>query len=338
MKVAFFSAKPYDIEYFRKVNSDYGHQIKYFEANLNADTAYLSNGYDAICPFVNDTLSAEVIDILAQNGVQLIALRSAGFNHVDLEHAKAKGMRIMRVPDYSPYAVAEHALALILTLNRKTHKAYNRVREGNFSLDRLVGFDLHNKTVGIVGTGKIGRTFARIIKGFGTRVIAYDKYPSDQAREIGVEYVEFNELLQQANIISLHCPLTPETFQIINKDTLELMKTGAMLINTSRGKLINSEDVLNALKSKKLGYLGIDVYAQEENLFFEDLSEMLIEDETISLLMTYPNVLITSHQAFLTKEALNGIAEKTLQNISDFEAGRESPNEVKPEQVKAKGA
>lgn len=335
MRIALYSTKPYDKEYFQWVNESFNHEIKFFEANLNADTAYLSSGFDAICPFVNDTLDAQVIDILAANGVKLIALRSAGFNHVDLEHASKKGLRIMRVPDYSPYAVAEHTLALILTLNRKTHKAYNRVREGNFSLDRLVGFDLHRKTVGVIGTGKIGRTFARIIKGFGTRVIAYDKFPSDQAREIGVEYVEFDELLEQSDIISLHCPLTPETYQIINKDALDKMKTGAMLINTSRGKLINSEDVLEALKSKKLGYLGIDVYAQEENLFFEDLSEILIQDETISLLLTYPNVLITSHQAFLTKEALQKIAEKTLQNLTDFAEGNESPNEVKPEKVKA---
>ena len=336
MKIAFFSTKSYDCEYFNAVNKEYHHEIKYFTSYLNADTANLSQGYDAVCAFVNDTLDKATIDILAENNVKLIALRAAGFNNVDIAHAAEKNITVMRVPDYSPYAVAEHTLALILTLNRKTHKAYNRVREGNFSLDRLEGFDLHGKTVGVIGTGKIGKVFANMMQSLGTYVVAYDKYPSDELKQNGITYLTLDELLATSDIVSLHCPLTPETYQIINKNTLAQMKTGAMLINTSRGTLINSEDVLDSLRNKKLGYLGIDVYSQEENLFFEDLSEMVLEDETISLLMTFPNVLVTSHQAFFTKEALTKIAVKTLQNVTDFGKGAESPNEVKPDVYKSK--
>lgn len=328
MKIAFFSTKSYDREYFNRANSSSGIELDYFESSLNPKTAKLLKDYDAVCAFVNDDLGRETLSELSQNGIGLVALRCAGFNQVDLHAAEESGIRVMRVPAYSPHAVAEHAVALILALSRKTHKAYNRVRDSNFSLERLVGFDLNRKTVGVIGTGKIGKVFAEIMTGFNCTVLAYDPYPSEELKNKGVTYGELDMILKASDIISLHCPLTPETHRIINSESLAMMKQGAMLINTSRGKLINTEDVIHSLREKHLGYLGIDVYAEEEKLFFRDLSERIIDDESIMQLISFPNVLITAHQAFLTHEALTEIAETTLQNIQDYRDGRQSNNTV----------
>lgn len=326
MKIAVFSTKSYDKDYLDRFNNS--HQFTYFEAPLNRKTASLAKDHGGVCVFVNDKLDAEVIQSLAQSGTKLIVLRCAGFNNVDLEAAKAFGVSVKRVPAYSPEAVAEHALALILTLARKTHKAYNRVRESNFSLERLNGFNIHGKTVGVVGTGKIGAAFCHIIKGFGTRVLAYDVTTSEELSSLGVQYVSLDELMASCDIISLHCPLNPATQYIVNKDTIELMKPGVMIINTSRGGLINTRDVLDALKQGKIGYLGIDVYEQEENLFFRDLSESILQDDLIARLISFPNVLITSHQGFFTNEALEQIASVTIRNITDYENAVINGNEV----------
>ena len=291
-------------------------------------TVNLTKGYDAVCVFVNDRLNAEVIAALKENDVKLIALRCAGFNNVDLEAAKEHGIKVVRVPAYSPNAVAEHAVALILTLNRKTHKAYNRVREGNFSLERLTGFDLYGKTVGAIGTGKIGQVFCNIMLGFGCRVLAFDLMEDKELASKGVEYLPLIDLLQQSDIISLHCPLNDQTRHIINKETIPMMKEGAMLINTSRGGLIDTVDVIEGLKSGRIGYVGLDVYEQEEKLFFKDLSENIIQDDLIMRLLSFPNVLITSHQGFFTEEALIQIAQTTLDNIDAFETGLPLENAV----------
>lgn len=328
MKVALFSSKSYDKESFKKYNTFDNISITYFEAPLNQDTVNLTKDYQAVCVFVNDHLNAETLEKLALNGVKLIALRCAGFNNVDIKKAVELGIKVMRVPAYSPEAIAEHALALILTLNRKTHKAFNRIREGNFSLEGLTGFNLYEKTVGIVGTGKTGFAFARIMLGMGCKVIAYDKFPSDALKEMGVIYCSFDELLKISDIISLHCPLTPETHHLFDKRAFRKMKTGAMLINTSRGAVIDTRDSIEALKNHKLGYLAIDVYEQEEKLFFRDLSESILQDDTIARLTTFPNVLITAHQGFFTHEALGQIATVTLHNINDFSQGKSSNNEV----------
>jgi len=329
MKVAVFSTKSYDKEYLDRFNENEKHQLSYFDASLHMGTAVLAKGYDAVCLFVNDKADKETIQQLAANGIKLIALRSAGFNNVDLAAAKENNIKVVRVPAYSPEAVAEHAVALILTLNRKTHKAYNRIRENNFSLEKLTGFNLHGKTTGVIGTGKIGRAFVRIMLGFGCRVIAFDKYPSDEMKAAGVVYVSLDELLQQSDIISLHCPLLPETHHLLNKKAFDKIKKGVMLINTSRGAVIDTKDAIDALTEGQLGYLGIDVYEQEENLFFKDLSESIVPDETITRLIGFPNVLITSHQGFFTKEALEQIATVTLKNISCFEKGLPLENEVR---------
>jgi D-lactate dehydrogenase len=335
MKVSVFSTKSYDKEYLDKANSNNEHELVYFESALSDKTAKLAEGFDAVCVFVNDQLTREVIEILARLKIRLIVLRCAGFNNVDIESAFNHNITVLRVPAYSPHAVAEHAVALILALNRKTHKAYNRVREGNFSIERLAGFDIAGKTTGVVGTGKIGATFARIMQGFGCNVIAYDIYPNQSLVETGVDYLSLEEVFRSSDIISLHCPLTPETFQIINRKTLKIMKKGAMLINTSRGKLVDTEAVIDALRAEKLGYLGIDVYEQEENLFFKDLSEIIIPDDKISRLMAFPNVLVTAHQAYFTDNALTQIAHTTLTNMTDFEKGiTNKHNEVKLEMVK----
>jgi len=326
MKIAFFSTQPYDKEYFERYNST--HQIKYFEAQLNIETVELAKGCEAICAFVNDQLNANVIKALTEIGVKLIAQRCAGFNNVAVAAAKENNIAVVRVPAYSPHAVAEHALALIMTLNRKTHKAYNRVREGNFSLDRLTGFDLFEKTVGVIGTGKIGQCFAHIMLGLGCKVLAFDLIANKDLEAVGVEYLPLTDVLEQSTIVSLHCPLTEQTKHLINNHTLGLLKNGAMLINTSRGGLIDTVAAINALKDGKLGYLGIDVYEQEEKLFFHDLSENIIEDDVIMRLLSFPNVLITSHQGFLTDEALTQIALVTLQNITDFETGKKLLNAV----------
>ncbi|MCF8358303.1 MAG: 2-hydroxyacid dehydrogenase [Prolixibacteraceae bacterium] len=322
MKVAVFSTKPYDREYLEKANATTGHEFSFFETSLKPTTVKLAGGHQAVCVFVNDTLSREVIESLTALGVKSIVLRCAGFNNVDIEAACNNGFSVLRVPAYSPHAVAEHAIALIMTLNRKTHKAYNRVREGNFSIERLTGFELAGKTTGVVGTGKIGAAFARIMKGFGCRVVAYDLYPNKQLETEGVEYLSLEDVFKQSDIISLHCPLTPDTHHVINKQSMKLMKKGVMLINTSRGQLIDSEAAINALKKGRLGYLGIDVYEQEENVFFKDLSEMIIQDDKLMRLMTFPNVLITAHQAYFTDNALTQIAQTTIQNLSDIENGQ----------------
>jgi D-lactate dehydrogenase len=326
MKVAFFSTQPYDKEYFEHCNRQ--HDITFYEVQLNEQTVNLAKGCNAVCAFVNDLLNAAVIKLLAEMGIKIIAQRCAGFNNVDLAAAAENNVAIVRVPAYSPHAVAEHALALIMTLNRKTHKAYNRVREGNFSLDRLTGFDLFGKTIGIIGTGKIGQCFAEIMLGLGCKILAFDIIANKDAEAAGVQYLPLMDLLEQSDIVSLHCPLTEQTKHLINKNTLGVMKNGAMLINTSRGALIDTKAAIDALKKGKLGYLGIDVYEQEEKLFFHDLSENIIEDDVIMRLLSFSNVLITAHQGFLTHEALTQIAEVTLQNLSDFEAGKKLMNKV----------
>lgn len=327
MRIAVFSTKSYDRDYLDRFNAD-ANELVYFEAPLNIDTSNLTQGYKGVCVFVNDKLDEATINAIARNGVKLIVLRCAGFNNVNLDAAKRNKITILRVPAYSPYAVAEHAVALMLTLARKTHKAYNRVRENNFSLERLTGFNIHGKTVGIVGTGRIGMALCRIMLGFGTKVIAYDVATNDELISMGVEYTTPQELFRRSDIISLHCPLTPETKYMVNKDTIQSMKKGVMLINTSRGALINTRDVLVALKQGKIGYLGIDVYEQEEKLFFNDLSESIQQDELISRLISFPNVLITAHQGFFTNEALEQIASTTIGNILSFEKGLPSANEV----------
>jgi D-lactate dehydrogenase len=326
MKIAFFSIQPYDKEYFERYNTQ--HKIVFFEARLNEQTVNLANGCDAICAFVNDQLNEAVINVLKEIGIKIIAQRCAGFNNVDVVAAQKNNIAVVRVPAYSPHAVAEHALALIMTLNRKTHKAYNRVREGNFSLDRLTGFDIYGKTVGVIGTGKIGQCFARIMQGLGCKVVAFDIIVNKEVEALGIEYLPLQEVLQQSNILSLHCPLTEQTKHLINNDTLGIMKKGAMLINTSRGALIDTKAVITALKNGKLGYLGLDVYEQEEKLFFHDLNENVIADDVLVRLLGFPNVLITSHQGFLTDEALTQIAIVTLQNLTDFENHKLLENKI----------
>lgn len=331
MNVAVFSTKDYD-RTFLDVANDGRHDLTYFEPHLTAETVSLAEGHDAVCAFVNDDLGPNVLETLAGQCVEFIALRSAGFNHIDLEAAEDHNLTVARVPAYSPHAVAEHALALILTLNRKTNRAYNRVRERNFSLEGLMGFDLNDKTVGVVGTGKIGTIFARIMDGVGCHVLAYDPYPNDAAKAYA-DYVTEPALFRRSDIVSLHCPLTPETHHLIDEDALAEMKDGVMLINTSRGALIDTPVVLDALKSKKVGHLGLDVYEEEDNLFFEDLSDRVIQDDVFMRLLTFPNVLITGHQAFFTEEALAGIAETTIENITAFETGEGTLHEVTAEKV-----
>ncbi len=315
MRITFFSAKPYDKEFFIKGNSTFNFEFTFFETHLGPHIVQAVEPADAICVFVNDKVNKQVIAVLAQKGVKVIALRCAGFNNVDLDAAKAHHIKVCRVPAYSPEAVAEHALAMILTLNRKTHKAYNRVREQNFSLHGLLGFTMKGKTVGVIGTGHIGAEFCKIMQGMGCQVIAYDVNQSPHLIQKGVQYLPLNEVLKQSDIVSLHCPLMPQTHHLINAKTLATMKKGAMLINTSRGGLIDTPAVIEALKEQQLGYLGIDVYEQEEKIFFRDLSENIIADDTLQLLMSFPNVLVTAHQAFFTKEALEQITDVTLNNV-----------------------
>jgi D-lactate dehydrogenase len=329
MKVAIFSTKTYDREYFDKFNTDGKHSLTYFKAPLNAETADLAAGFEAVCVFVSDKIDKTIVEKLAKHGVKLIDLRSAGFNNVDIAAAKENKITVLRVPAYSPHAVAEHAVALILTLNRKTHKAYNRLKEGNFEIEKLLGFNLYQKTVGVIGTGKIGAVFCQIMLGFGCKVVAFDIVESEELKQKGVKYMPFDELLSVSDIISIHCPFTTDTHHLFNSLAFSKMKESAMLINTGRGAIINTTDAIAALKSKKLGYLGIDVYEQEENLFFKDFSETIIQDDLIERLMSFHNVLITPHQGFFTKEALDEIAIITLKNFSDFEAGLFLENEVK---------
>ena len=328
MKIIFFSAKPYDKVFFNQFNQNHDFEIEYYDTHLGPHIVNIVDNAEAVCVFVNDKLTEPVIKILSEKGVKIIALRCAGFNNVDLEAAKKYGISVCRVPAYSPEAVAEHAVAMLQTINRKTHKAYNRVREQNFSLNGLLGFNLHGKTVGIVGTGKIGKAFANIMLGFGCKVIAYDLYPDNNLKDKGIEYLSMEELLTSSDIISLHCPLTKENHYLINGETLALTKPGTIIINTSRGGLINTSDIIKGLKSKKVGALCIDVYEQEEKLFFRDLSSNIIEDDNIQRLMSFPNVLITAHQAFFTEEALSEIAQVTLDSISRIHNST-MPNEHK---------
>ena len=317
MKLAIFDTKPYDIPGFDRYAERNNVQVKYFESNLDEDTASLAAGFDAVCVFVNDIVNAAVVDKLYKLGVKAILLRCAGFNNVDIKACQGK-LRVFRVPAYSPYAVAEHAMALLLTINRRTHKAYNRTREFNFSLQGLTGFDLHGKTVGIIGTGKIGKVFASICKGFGMRILAYDKYPSQDA---DLHYVDLCELFTESDIISLHCPLTEETWHLINKDTLSHMKDGVTIINTSRGALINTDDLIEGIKSKKVGAACLDVYEEEGDFFYEDFSGHIVRDDKLVRLISMPNVIVTSHQAFLTEEALDNIASTTINNLVTFFQG-----------------
>ncbi len=326
MKVTFFSAKPYDKEFFDRLNADFGFELMYYETHLGPHIVNAVENSAAICTFVNDKLDAAVLRALAEKGVKYIALRCAGFNNLDLDAAKQYGMRVCRVPAYSPEAVAEHALAMILTLNRKTHKAYNRVREQNFALNGLMGFNLHGKTVGIVGTGNIGQAFARIMSGFGCTLLATDIRETDDLKALGVHYVPLQHLLAQSDIISLHCPLLESTKHLINEASLQQLKPGVMIINTSRGGLIDTAAVIDGLRSKHIGYLGIDVYEQEEKLFFRDLSHTILNDDTIQLLMSFPNVLVTGHQAFFTEEAMEQIACTTLSSLSRLEQGQPPEN------------
>jgi D-lactate dehydrogenase len=317
-KISFFSTQSYDKSFFEKYNADFGFELEFFEVQLNSRTVSLIENTAIVCVFVNDIVDAQVIDKLSEKGVKIVALRCAGFNNVDLIAAKKAGIRVCRVPSYSPEAVAEHAMAMILTLNRKTHKAYNRVREQNFSLNGLLGFDLHGKTVAVIGTGNIGKAFAKIVLGFGCKVLAFDIIKDQEIEKLGVHYETLENIFKWSDIISLHCPLNDSTKYMINKSSLSQMKDNIMLINTSRGALINTTDSIEALKIGKVGYLGIDVYEQEEKLFFKDLSEDIIQDDDIQRLMSFPNVLVTAHQAFFTNEALTQIAITTFKNVSDL--------------------
>lgn len=317
MKLAFFDTKSYDIPGFDRYGIPAGVEIKYFEPNLNRDTVTLAAGFDAVCVFVNDTVDAVVVDKLHQLCVKAIVLRCAGFNNVDIKACEGK-LRVFRVPAYSPHAVAEHAMALLLTINRRTHKAYIRTRDFNFSLQGLAGFDLYGKTVGIVGTGKIGRVFADICKGFGMKILAYDKFPNPDA---GLDYVDLPELFAQADIISLHCPLTEETHHLINADTIAMMKKGVTIINTSRGALVDTEALINGIKEKKVGAACLDVYEEEGDFFYEDFSGHIVQDDKLVRLIAMPNVIVTSHQAFLTSEALDNIAATTVNNLTRFFSG-----------------
>lgn len=322
MKLAFFDTKPYDIPGFDRYAVPLGIEIKYFESRLNMDTAALAAGFDAVCVFVNDTVSAEVVQKLYELGIKAIVLRCAGFNNVDLKACQGK-LRVFRVPAYSPHAVAEHAMALLLTVNRRIHKAHNRTREFNFSLQGLTGFDLYGKTVGVIGTGKIGRVFADICRGFGMKVLAYDKYP---ASDSGLEYVELDELFEKSDVISLHCPLTVETDHLIRSGSIRRMKDGVVIVNTSRGGLVNTEDLIQGLKSGKVGAACLDVYEEEGEVFYEDLSGHILQDDKLVRLIAMPNVIVTSHQAFLTKEALDNIAKTTVDNLKRFFANDPDPN------------
>ena len=333
MKVAVFSTKSYDRRFLIAANEIDQHELVFFEPPLTPETAVLASGFPAVCVFVNDRLEAIALNTLARSGVRLIALRCAGFNNVDLIAATKLGLTVLRVPAYSPHTVAEHAIALILTLNRKTHRAYARVREGNFALNGLLGFELRGRTVGVVGTGKIGAIAARILHGFGCQLLAHDVVPNPECEALGVNYVSLPELFSVSDIITLHCPLLPATYHLINSEAICQMKPGVMLINTSRGALIDTRTAIEGLKSGRIGYLGLDVYEQEEELFFEDLSDSVIQDDIFGRLLTFPNVIITGHQAFFTETALTNIAETTIANITDFERGHSCPNQVTDERI-----
>ncbi len=330
MRIAFFDTKEYDSTFFNKMNESFGFELKFYKGHLNINNVMLTQKADAVCVFVNDIVDREVIANLAINKVKLIALRCAGFNNVDLKAAKEYGIKVVRVPAYSPYAVAEHTVALMMGLNRRIPRATWRTRDGNFSLTGLLGFDMHDKTAGIIGTGKIAKILIKILRGFGMRILANDLYPDEQfARENQVQYTDLDTLYKESDVISLHCPLTPETQYLIDDHAVQQMKPGVMLINTSRGQLINTESLIEGLKSKRIGYAGLDVYEEEAGYFYEDKSDRIIDDDVLARLLSFNNVIVTSHQAFFTKEALSNIANTTLQNVKDFFDGLEIVNEVK---------
>ncbi|HKS12152.1 MAG TPA: 2-hydroxyacid dehydrogenase [Pseudomonas sp.] len=321
MRALLFSSQHYDQESFTSAPAIPGLELHFQPARLTVDTVALAAGFEVVCAFINDELNTEVLRQLAAGGTRLIALRSAGYNHVDLAAAERLGLAVARVPAYSPHAVAEHAVALILALNRRLHRAYNRTRDGDFTLHGLTGFDLHGKTVGVIGTGQIGAAFARIMAGFGCQLLAYDPYPNPDLLALGARYLELPELLRQSRIVSLHCPLTEHTRHLINARSLAELQPGAMLINTGRGALVDTPALIEALKRGQLGYLGLDVYEEEAQLFFEDRSDLPLQDDVLARLLTFPNVIVTAHQAFLTREALAAIAQTTLDNISRWAAG-----------------
>ena len=327
MKIAFFDAKPYDKPSFDKYGEAQGIEFKYFETKLNEDTAELANGYDGVCVFVNDTVNAPVIDNLVKMGIKIVALRCAGFNNVDMKYAFGK-LHVFRVPAYSPYAVAEHTMAMLLTSIRRIHKAYIRTRDFNFSLAGMTGFDLYGKTVGVIGTGKIGKVFINICRGFGMKVLAYDKFPSREIENEHVRYAELDELFEKSDVISLHCPLSEETYHIIGEEALSKCKRGVVILNTSRGALVDAEALLQGIKSRKVGAACLDVYEEESEFFFEDFSGHILDDDVLARLISMPNVIVTSHQAFLTEEALSNIAETTVENIIGFLENGECPNEL----------
>ncbi len=329
MRVAVFSTQPYDRESLQAAAAGHDHELVFLEPRLTRETASLAEGHDAVCAFVNDDLSAPILDVLAAGGTTTIALRSAGFNHVDLERAESLGIAVARVPAYSPYAVAEHAVGLLLTLNRQIHRAHARVREHNFSLVGLLGFDLHGRTIGVVGTGTIGTVFCRIMRGFGCEILAHDPHPNATCEELGVVYTDLDTLLGRSDVIALHAPLTPESHHLIDAAAIDRMKEGAMLINTSRGALIDTPAVIEGLKRGRIGALGIDVYEEEGDLFFRDLSDVVIADDVFSRLLTFPNVLVTGHQAFFTIEALTQIAETTLANLTAIARGTDEAHLVR---------
>ncbi len=329
MKIAFFSTKPYDRRFFDLANQEFGHEITYFETRLTRQTVKLAEGFESACAFVNDQLDASVLIALAAQGTRLVALRCAGFNNVDINRAGELGLSVVRVPAYSPHAVAEHTVGLMLALNRKVYWANSRVKEGNFSLDGLLGFDMHGRTVGIIGTGKIGACVVRILKGFGCKIIAHDKFKNPACEKLGVEYVGLDALFARADIVSLHCPLFKETHHLVDNDSIGRMKKGVMIINTSRGALIDSRAAIEGLKSRKIGYLGIDVYEEEEELFFEDKTFEIRTDDVFARLTTFPNVVITGHQAYFTQEAVEQIAQTTLENITAYEQGAELENAIR---------
>ena len=329
-QLTFFSAKRFDRDAFDRHAADTGISVRYLEARLTPETASLAAGSQSVCLFIYDDAGRDSLKELAGAGVGLIALRSAGFNHIDLEAAEDLAMTVARVPAYSPDAIAEHAVAMLLTLNRKTHKAYMRVREGNFGIDGLMGFDVSSRTIGVIGTGKIGARFAQIAGGFGSRVLAYDPFP-DRALEGRVEYVALDQLLATSDIVSLHCPLTPESYHLIDERAFGVMKPGAMLINTSRGALVDADAAIAALKSGRLGSLALDVYEEEGDIFFQDLSERVIQDDTLARLLSFPNVLVTSHQAFFTHEAVEAIAGTTMRNVAGF--ARDGVGGIPPENL-----
>jgi D-lactate dehydrogenase len=334
MKVAVFSSKPYVQEYFQQANQTAGHELVFFESRLTDLTTPLADGFPAVCTFVNDLLDARVLLSLSRQGTKLIALRSAGFNQVDLRSAEELGLAVARVPAYSPHAVAEHTIALLLALCRHLHKAYNRVREGNFALDGLLGIELHGRTAGVIGTGKIGAIVAKILAGFGCKLLGYDVAKNPEAEAAGLKYVTLNELFSESDIITLHCPLMPATHHIIGDEALARMKRGVVLINTSRGALIDAKAAIRSLKSGKIGALGLDVYEEEADLFFEDLSNRVIQDDVFSRMLTFPNVIITGHQAFFTDTAVKAIAAETLANITAFEQHRTPPGLIIAEKVR----